>query len=278
MSVSKEKINRLADEVFPEIIEIRHRIHRHPELAGEEYETSRLIRAALADTHIALEKPYIGSDVVGILQGGKAGDNVTLRADIDALPIEEFNDIPYKSEVHGKMHACGHDAHTAILIGAAMVLDRLRDDFAGSVRFVFQPGEEVRALGRELVAAGALDNPPPKAAFALHVNVGNFGTFILYRGEAFAYCLNHTVTVSVDREFRQRLPLAKAAAFLKDMFDYTGNGDNGRPIARDSGVEHDFLMRFGSFESGTWNIHPLSMTIRGSLRYITGEDGAKLRA
>lgn len=279
MNDLKDRIVQLTDAVIPEIIEIRHRIHQHPEIAGEEYETSRLIRETLADTHIALEKPYIGTDVVGILQGGKPGDNVTLRADIDALPIEELNNAPYKSRVPGMMHACGHDAHAAILIGAAKVLDKLQDEITGSVRFVFQPGEENRALGRELVAAGALDNPPPKAAFALHVSPGELGHFLMYRGEAFAFCQNYTLTLSVDPEFRSQMPLAKTAGFLKNMFEYTGKAGTESPIAKDAGVGKGVWMRYGRFEAGECaNIHPLSLTLRASMRYMTDEDGEKLRA
>lgn len=169
----KERINKLIDRFLPEIIEFRHEVHRHPELAGEEFATSALIREKLSNTEIKLLIPYLETDVVGILSGKSEGDNVTLRADMDALPLEEMTGVEYASEYPGKMHACGHDGHTAILLGTALVLNELRDSFQGSVRFVFQPGEEVVALGRKLVEAGALDDPFPKAIFALHAAAGN---------------------------------------------------------------------------------------------------------
>ncbi len=164
----KTKIEKLVDSILPDIVAIRREIHRRPELAGEEVGTAALIREKLGCTDIKLQIPYLQTDVVGMLHGKGEGPNVTLRADIDALPLDELSDLDYASEYPGKMHACGHDGHTAVLIGAALVLNQLRHEFNGSVRFVFQPGEEVVALGHKLVDAGALDNPVPKAVFALH--------------------------------------------------------------------------------------------------------------
>lgn len=164
----KEQIRQMVDAIIPEITALRHEIHSNPELAGEEVNTSRLVREKLAGTAIKLLPPYLKTDVVGLLDGSAPGPNVTLRADMDALPLDELTGLDYASKCPGRMHACGHDGHTAVLAGAALVLNRLRDRFHGSVRFVFQPGEEVVAMGRELVDAGALDDPPPKAVFALH--------------------------------------------------------------------------------------------------------------
>lgn len=167
MSVSKQ-IREIAEKILPEIIELRHNIHSNPELAGEEVATSELVRNTLKFTDIELLPPFLETDVVGLLKGDESGKNVALRADMDALPLNELTDVPYKSKVPGKMHACGHDGHTAMLVGAALVLNELRDKLKGSVRFVFQPGEEVVALGKKLVEAGALKNPEPDAVFALH--------------------------------------------------------------------------------------------------------------
>ena len=164
-----EKLVTAVDAVLPEIRAIRHRIHRNPELAGQEFATAGLIRETLNATAIKLLPPFLETDVVGILQGtAGAGGNVTLRADMDALPLSEKSGVEYSSEVPNCMHACGHDGHTAILLGAALVLDQLKSEFTGSVRFVFQPGEEVVALGKELVDAGALLNPEPELVCALH--------------------------------------------------------------------------------------------------------------
>ena len=165
-------IEEIVARILPEVIALRHTIHRNPELAGNELSTSALIRKTLSSTSVELLPPFLKTDVVGLLKGKEKGKNVALRADIDALPIQELNELPYKSVVDGQMHACGHDGHTAMLIGAAMVLDKLRDELKGTVRFVFQPGEEVVAMGKELVDAGALENPEPDAVFAMHAQSG----------------------------------------------------------------------------------------------------------
>ena len=156
------------DRILPEIVDIRHVIHQNPEIALEEYKTAELIRKTLKTTDIRLLEPFLKTDVVAILEGKKKGKNITLRADIDALPIQEKTDLPYASKRGGFMHACGHDGHTAMLIGAALVINKFRNGFDGSVRFVFQPGEEVVAAGKDLVEKGALRDPDPDAVIALH--------------------------------------------------------------------------------------------------------------
>ena len=163
-----QSISEIVDRILPEISELRHKIHSNPELAGNEFDTAKLIRETLASTDIDLLKPYLETDVVAILQGGQAGKCVGLRADMDALPLQEMSNLPYKSQKDGIMHACGHDGHTAVLLGAAMVLNEIKDQLKGSVKFIFQPGEEVAALGKKLVEAGALESPRPDAVFALH--------------------------------------------------------------------------------------------------------------
>jgi amidohydrolase len=168
----KKKIEDIVDRILPEVIALRHTIHRNPELAGDEFVTSALIRKTLSSTNIKLLPPFLKTDVVGLLKGIEPGKNIALRADIDALPMQELNEIPYKSSIDGIMHACGHDGHTAMLLGAALALDKLRDELKGTVRFVFQPGEEIAAMGKELVEAGALKNPEPDAVFALHAQSG----------------------------------------------------------------------------------------------------------
>jgi amidohydrolase len=166
--IDHQKIEQRILEIVPEIIRVRHRIHRNPELAHVEHATSEFVRETLASLNVRIVDPFLGTDVVGIMEGNGPGENVTLRADLDALPVPEKTGLPYRSRVEGVSHACGHDGHVAILLGAARILDEMRDTFSGSVRFVFQPGEEIVAGGRDLVAKGCLDDPLPKAIFALH--------------------------------------------------------------------------------------------------------------
>lgn len=155
--------------VISDIVEMRHRLHRIPELAGEEQETSALIRRELAAIDgIEVLNPLCGTDVVALLHGAHPGRTVGLRADIDALSVEEKSGVAYASCHAGRMHACGHDGHTAMLLGAAKVLAAHRDQLHGTVKFIFQPGEEVKALGRKLVEAGVLEHPRVDIITAMH--------------------------------------------------------------------------------------------------------------
>jgi len=163
-----QECESLVDKLLPRLVSIRHRIHEKPELALKEYETSRLVRTVLSETDVVLLDSLIETDVVALLNEETSGGNVTLRADMDALPLCEKTGLFYESKNDGVMHACGHDGHTAMLIGAALVLNKIRNHLPGSVRFVFQPGEEVRAAGRDLVARGILDKPRPDGIIALH--------------------------------------------------------------------------------------------------------------
>jgi hippurate hydrolase len=162
--------------VLPQTLELRHRLHRMPEQGLQERRTAQLLRSTLAGLGLELRAPYLETDVTGWLKGRLAGAPaeagqrcVLLRADIDALPLEEKRDRAWKSQVPGCAHACGHDGHTAMLVGALTALSGLADRFAGTVRFVFQPGEEERGGGHTLVERGLLEaEPRPQAAFALH--------------------------------------------------------------------------------------------------------------
>jgi amidohydrolase len=172
-SIDSKDLKGKIRKILPEITDIRRGFHRIPETKLEERETSNRIRELIADTRIELLEPYIGTDVVGLLWGTKPdrreGRNVTLRSDIDALPITENSGKNWASEHQGRAHSCGHDGHMAILIGALRVLDELRDQFTGSVRFVFQPAEEEAGGGKMMVDKGLLDvDPKPVAVFALH--------------------------------------------------------------------------------------------------------------
>ena len=170
-------------DILPGIIEFRHRLHQIPETAGNEHQTSRAIRERIAGLGFEIREPYLGTDVVAVLHGRAPGKNVTLRADIDALALDEKTGVPYCSTYPGRMHACGHDAHAAMLMGAAELLASERDEFSGTVRFVWQPGEENRAMGRDLIAAGALENPRADLVTALHGAPGfPFGVLALRTG------------------------------------------------------------------------------------------------
>jgi amidohydrolase len=173
-----ERIKALAKQYAPEFVAIRHHLHEHPELSYQEFETSKFIQQKLTEYNIPFEiKATTG--VIGLIKGKNPESRVVaLRADMDALPITEQNDVPYKSKKEGIMHACGHDVHTSCLLGAAKILSQTKDEWEGTVKLIFQPGEEKNPGGASLlIKENVLENPKPQAIFALHVNpqleVGN---------------------------------------------------------------------------------------------------------
>lgn len=167
----QQKIKELARQYAAEFIEIRHHLHAHPELSYQEFETSKFVQQKLTEFNIPFEvKATTG--VIGLIKGKNPQSKViALRADMDALPINEENNVPYKSTTPGIMHACGHDVHTTCLLGAAKILNETKSDWEGTVKLIFQPGEEKNPGGASLlIKEGVLENPKPEAIFALHVN------------------------------------------------------------------------------------------------------------
>ena len=176
------EIDRRAAEVEPAVIAWRRDIHQHPELSNREFRIAKLVADHLEELGIEVRRAVAHTGVVGLLRGGLPGGVVALRADMDALPVTEEVDLPFASKVRttylgrevGVMHACGHDAHTAILLGVAEVLTGVREELPGSVLFLFQPAEESAPPGEEggarlMIEEGALEDPRPDAIFALHV-------------------------------------------------------------------------------------------------------------
>jgi amidohydrolase len=159
-----------ARAIEPQMVEDRRRIHSHPELAYKEEQTSGLVRIRLEELGIPFRSGLAKTGVVATIQGALGnGRCVLLRADMDALPIDEKSGVRFASQVPGLMHACGHDAHTAMLLGAARLLLDHRSDFAGTVKLMFQPAEEGAGGAPRMIEAGVLTDPPVDAAFALHV-------------------------------------------------------------------------------------------------------------
>jgi len=168
-----EKIKSLARQYAPEFIDIRHHLHANPELSYQEFETARFVQDKLLAFNIPFEiKASTG--VIGLIKGKNPDTRiVALRADMDALPIQEENNIPYKSTRTGVMHACGHDVHTTCLLGAAKILNETKNDWEGTVKLIFQPGEEKNPGGASLlIKEGVLENPKPASIFGLHVHPG----------------------------------------------------------------------------------------------------------
>lgn len=166
----KEKVAELASQIHEEVIQDRRHLHQNPELSFHEYQTSAFIAAALDKLGIAYQK-MADTGIVALLRGAKPSDAViALRADMDALPIIETNTVSYASKNPGVMHACGHDVHTSSLLGTARILSELKNDFGGTVKFIFQPAEEKLPGGASLmIKEGVLENPKPQAVLGQHV-------------------------------------------------------------------------------------------------------------
>ncbi|MDG6985529.1 MAG: amidohydrolase [Nitrososphaerota archaeon] len=170
-----------AKRIEPDIVKTRRALHRHPELSyGEEW-TSDFVAGELKRLGIEVKRGVGGTGVVGILKGGKGGKVIALRADMDALPVQELSDVEFRSEVDGVMHACGHDTHMAMLLGAARLLSDHKSELCGTVKFLFQPAEEHGGRGGALpmIEAGAMEGPKVDYVFGLHISstqkAGEFG-------------------------------------------------------------------------------------------------------
>ena len=166
----KEKIEQLAKDNFETYRNVRHHLHAHPELSYKEFNTSAFIQQHLKDLNISFQV-MAGTGVVALIEGKKSNRVIALRADIDALPIQEQNNVEYASTVPGVMHACGHDVHTSILLGAAKILNETKHEWEGTVKLIFQPGEEKNPGGASImIKEGVLENPAPTAIVGLHVH------------------------------------------------------------------------------------------------------------
>lgn len=188
------ELDRRVTEVNPKVVAWRRDIHEHPELGMQETRTAALVAAHLRELGMEVRTGVGGTGVVGILRGGKPGKVVALRADMDALPVTEMTDLPFKSRVRaqfngqevGVMHACGHDNHVSILMGAAEVLAGMKAQVPGTVVFIFQPAEEGPGGAAPMIAAGVLENPKVDAIFGLHVWPGAAGDVFVRPGATMA--------------------------------------------------------------------------------------------
>ena len=181
----KETIDKMADQLEDKVIQWRRHIHQNPELSNREFKTAEMVAKHLNDLGIEVQTGVGKTGVKGILKGGKPGPVIALRADMDALPVTERVDVPFASKVKatyngvetGVMHACGHDTHVAMLMGAAEILKAIQKDLAGTVVFILQPAEEGAPPGEEggaklMVKEGVLENPQVEVAFGLHISSG----------------------------------------------------------------------------------------------------------
>jgi len=245
---------------------IRRHLHQHPEIGFEEVETTALIKRELEKIGVEICPLEISTGVMGIIRGTKHGQGktVALRADIDALPIQEQTGLPYASIHQGVMHACGHDGHTTVLLGAAKQLFEMRDQFSGSVKLLFQPAEERLHGARSMIAAGALESPAPELILGIHggteTPIGKIG---IWSGPFMASADQFTVKITgqgghAAYPHRNKDPLLAAAHAVVALQSIA---------SREIDAIDKFVLSVCEFHAGTaFNITPADAVITGSVR------------
>lgn len=273
--ISIDKIKDLASKSKDEIIAIRHHLHSHPELSFEETETAKFISQKLSSWNIDHQTGFGGNGIIGLIRGKPYSQNpeggnpkikcVALRADMDALPIQEKNDVPYKSQNEGVMHACGHDVHSSALLGALKILNELKNDFEGTIKFIFQPGEEKLPGGASvMIRDGVLKNPKPDIIIAQHVYTPlKAGTAGFHKGKYMASSDEIYITVKgkgghVADPKNVVNPILIAAHLLVEMEKLTIE------LSRSA---IPTVLAFGKIiGNGATNVIPDEVTIDGTLR------------
>lgn len=259
-------IARITADIEPGLIEVRRDIHAHPELAFEEVRTSGVVARELTRLGIAHQTGIAKTGVVGIIEGGRPGPCLAIRADMDALPIHEQTGLPYASTIDGKMHACGHDIHTTTLLGVAAVLKELAPQLAGTVKLVFQPAEEAIGGMQVMIDEGLLTAPKIDLALGFHNRPDHeVGRFSYVRGPGLAAADTFEVTVhgisghaahphgAVD-------PIVAAATLITQLQTV---------VSREVNPMHPAVVTVGAISGGIApNIIPDSVTFRGTVRTL----------
>ncbi len=265
-----EKIKLLAKQYAAEFIDIRRHIHANPELSYEEFETSAFIQQKLQGWNIPFEvKATTG--VVGLVEGKNPSSKIiALRADMDALPITEENDLPYKSTKNGVMHACGHDVHSACLLGAAKILSETKEEWEGTVKLIFQPGEEKNPGGASLmIKEGVLENPAPQKIFALHVHPGlEVGAFSFRGGMVMASADEIYITI------KSKGGHAAAPQYTADTILIASQliVSLQQIISRNNNPFNPSVLSITSFQAGnTTNVIPSEVKLMGTFRAMNEE-------
>ncbi len=260
----KENIINLSDDLFEKIVEIRRHIHKNPELSFCEYETSNYIKSILNTNNIEYDDTLCETSVIAIIDGVEEGDTIGLRADIDALPIIENNNVEYKSQNIGVMHACGHDAHTASLLGTALMLNRLREHIKGRIVLVFQAAEEKNPGGAKiLVDNGLIEKYNIKNMLGQHtLPEVETGIFLFGKGLQMASTDELYITMlgkgghAALPQFRSDTVLA-TVDFIKSVEIFQTSIKN----------EYPFIIAFGKLEAkGAVNVIPDTSIIHGTMR------------
>lgn len=271
-------VKEAARELLPRITKIRRHLHANPELSFKEFNTC----AFVCDELDALGIPYermADTGIVALLHGSKAGKTIALRADLDALPILEANDVPYKSVNEGVMHACGHDVHTSSLLGAAHILYQLRDQFSGTVKLIFQPGEEKAPGGASLmIKAGVLENPAPSGIYAQHVfpslpagKVGfRSGMYMASTDELYMTIIGKGGHAAMPKDYVN--PVLLASTIIAALHAFFMDENTQLRGAKETPT----VLAFGKIEgNGATNVIPERVYVEGTFRTMNEEWRAK---
>ena len=265
-----EKIKGLAKKYKDEFIDIRHHLHANPELSYEEYETSKFVQQKLASYHIPFTiKATTG--VVGLIEGkNPASKIIALRADMDALPITEENNVEYKSKNIGVMHACGHDVHTTCLLGAAKILSEIKEDWEGTVKLIFQPGEEKNPGGASLlIKEGVLQNPTLQKIFAMHVHPGlQVGEFSFRGGMVMASADEIYITIKAKGGHAAAPHLTADTILIASQLIVSLQ----QIVSRNNNPFNPSVLSITSFQGGnTTNVIPSEVKLMGTFRAMNEE-------
>lgn len=282
--VLKNKVDQSADKIESKVIAWRRDFHEHPELGNNEFRTAAIVAKHLQSLGIEVKTGVAKTGVVGILKGGKPGPVIALRADMDGLPVIERTPVPFASKVKtqyngqevGVMHACGHDSHIAILMGVAEILSSMKNDLAGTVKFIFQPAEEGAPVGEEggaelMVKEGVMENPKVDVVFGLHINSQTEVGKITYRpGGTMAGVNDMKITIkgrsahgaypwsSID-------PIVVSAQIINNLQTIVSRNLN---VTENAGV-----VTIGSIHGGNRsNIIPEQVEMMGTIRALSAED------
>jgi len=255
----------------PYMVALRNHFHSHPELAHKEFNTCKRIEDELTEIGIPFKR-IAETNVIAEIDSGAQGKNLLLRADIDALPIQEENDVPYKSQNNGVMHACGHDGHTAYLLGAAKMLFNHKKDFKGKVILAFQAAEEIGNGARDIIDAGILDDVD--RTFAIHFQAGlDVGKFAIKTGSDMASCDRLKITVHGKSSHITYPEMGVDSVFIASLIAVQLQTVVSRLVSPVEGG----LIGIGTFHSGTaYNIIPAEAVLEGTIRAFSGETRAKL--
>ncbi|QNL21779.1 amidohydrolase [Hyphobacterium sp. CCMP332] len=267
----KNEILKLAAENKQRVIEFRHYLHAHPELSFQEYDTAKFISKVLEKYGIEHQTGVADTGIVAYVRGKNADKRtIALRADIDALPIKEENEVPYKSKNEGVMHACGHDVHSSSLLGTAIILNNLNDHFEGTVKMLFQPGEEKIPGGATLmIKAGALESPKPKSILGQHVMpylpVGTIG----FREGMYMASADEIYITIIGKGGHAAMPenLVDPVAIQAQMITALQ-----QVISRNAPPKIPSVLSFGKIEAnGATNVIPNEVYIEGTFRTMNEE-------